>query len=382
MLIPLLLSLLQPTTDTTALRREIEQLNRGMEDAVSRGDLKAAAAFYADDAIVRTAGQVIAQGRKQVDDYFTGIAHAKSWKLDVIQVGGTRDHAWQVGRSTLVHGQPQRTSVVQFLVIWQRQRDGKLRVALDYYHSATPPRQAAAPASDTIRVDIGSPLVDGRVYKPHAARVRVWVGPGEGRMRAEWTNVLTVGDSAGKAVHRWVTTGTQLSPTGDTVRWQLRQTYDARTLQPYGIARTSSTGQMSSFRIDGKAVTGTTRANASAPVQNVSYEIERPGYVASASDLVPLAVGMREGAVILAPIWGPGMQTKSEMRVFTVIGKVDVNVEGTTVNAWKVEERKQGDQRLLATWWLLDKSPYMVYGEVPLPDGSVQRMTEIEIPSP
>jgi len=382
MIIPLLLALLQPT-DTAALRREVEQLNRGMEAAVNRGDLKGAAAFYADDAIVRTAGQIVAQGRRQVDEYFTGIAHAKSWKLDVIQVGGTRDNAWQVGRSTLVHGQPERTSVVQFLVIWTRQPDGRLRISLDYYHSAEPRRMSsAAPAGDTIRVEVGSPLVDGRVYRPHAARVRVWVGPGAGTMRAEWTNVLTVGDSAGKAVHRWVTTGTQLTPAGDTVRWQLRQTYDARTLQPYGIARTSSLGQASSLRIDGRAVTGTTRANASAPVQNVSYEIERLGYVASASDLVPLAVGMRQGAVILAPIWGPGMQTRSEMRVFTVIGREDVDVEGTMVNAWKVEERKQDDRRLMATWWLLDKSPYMVYGEVPLPDGSVQRMTEVEIPSP
>ena len=114
----------------------------------------------------------------------------------------------------------------------------------------------------------------------------------------------------------------------------------------------------------------------------MSYEIERPGYVASASDLVPLAVGLRQGAVILAPIWGPAMQSRSEMRVFTVIGRVDVDVEGTMVNAWKVEERKQGDPKLLATWWLLDRSPYMVYGEVPLPDGTVQRMTEVEIPSP
>jgi uncharacterized protein (TIGR02246 family) len=379
MLIPLLLAFAQATSDTAALRREVEQLNRGMEDAVNRGDLKAAAAFYADDAIVRTSSQIVAQGRKQVDAYFTGIAHAKSWKLDVIQVGGTRDNPWQVGRSTLVHGQPEHSSVVQFLVIWRRQADGRLRVALDYYHSA--PRQAMT-TSDTIRVEVGSPLVDGRVYKPHAARVRVWVGPGEGRMRAEWTNVLTVGDSAGKAVHRWVTSGTQLTPAGDTVRWELRQTYDARTLQPYGIARTSSTGQATSLRIDGRAVTGTTRANANAPVNNVSYEIERPGFVASASDLVPLAVGLREGAVILAPVWGPGMQTKSEMRVFTTLGRFDVNVEGTTVHAWKVEERRQSDRQLLATWWLLDKSPYMVYGEVPLPDGTVQRMTEIEISTP
>jgi hypothetical protein len=37
---------------------------------------------------------------------------------------------------------------------------------------------------------------------------------------------------------------------------------------------------------------------------------------------------------------------------------------------------------LLATWWLLDKSPYMVYGEVPLADGTIQRMTEVEVPMP
>jgi hypothetical protein len=64
------------------------------------------------------------------------------------------------------------------------------------------------------------------------------------------------------------------------------------------------------------------------------------------------------------------------------MGRTDVNVEGTVVNAWKVEERRHSDSKLLATWYLLDKSPYMVYGEVPLPDGSMQRMTEIEVPMP
>ena len=74
--------------------------------------------------------------------------------------------------------------------------------------------------------------------------------------------------------------------------------------------------------------------------------------------------------------------TAAEMRVFTVLGTVDVDVEGTKVTAWKVEERKQADGRLLATWYLVERSPYMVYGEVPLPDGSVQRMTEVEVPMP
>lgn len=239
--------------------------------------------------------------------------------------------------------------------------------------------EPATPAGDTIRIEVGAKEVDGRVYAPHAARVRVWVGPGEGRMRAEWTNELTHGDSAGRKVHRWVTKGVQITPAGDSVRWELRQTYDAQTLAPYGIARTASNGTETSLRIEGRRVSGTRRTSPNGPLEQVNYEIDRPGYVASASDLVPAAVGFKPGLVIIAPIWGPPM-TASEMRVFTVLGKSDVNVEGTTVNAWKVEERKEADGKLLATWYLLDKSPYMVYGEVPLPDGSVQRMTEVEVP--
>ncbi|MGH7694265.1 MAG: hypothetical protein ACRENH_04760 [Gemmatimonadaceae bacterium] len=238
-----------------------------------------------------------------------------------------------------------------------------------------------SPAGDTIRLEMGAKEVDGRVYAPHAARVRVWVGPGEGRLRSEWINVLTHGDSAGRKVHRWVTTGTQVTPAGDTLRWELKQTYDAITLQPYGIARTVSNGTSSTLRIDGRKVSGTRRTTPNGPMEVVSYEIDRPGYVASASDLVPAAVGFKPGLVIIAPIWGPPM-TASETRVFTVIGKSDVNVEGTVVNAWKVDEHRQADRKLLATWYLLDKSPYMVYGEVPLPDGSIQRMTEVEVSPP
>lgn len=96
-----------PAPDTSALYREVEQLNRGMEAAFNRGDLRGAAAFYADDAIVRTARSIVAQGRAALDQYFLDIADPKSWKLDVIQVGGTRDMAFQVGRSTLVHGNPE-----------------------------------------------------------------------------------------------------------------------------------------------------------------------------------------------------------------------------------------------------------------------------------
>lgn len=73
---------------------------------------------------------------------------------------------------------------------------------------------------------------------------------------------------------------------------------------------------------------------------------------------------------------------KVRVYVKAVNGEDDVNVEGTMVRAWKVEERRQSDRILTATWWLLPKSPYMVYGEVPLADGSIQRMTEVAVPMP
>ena len=59
---------------------------------------------------------------------------------------------------------------------------------------------AAAAAADTIRIEVGSPLVNGRVYKPHRARVRVHLGSTDNPPTNEWTNELTLGDSAGRPI--------------------------------------------------------------------------------------------------------------------------------------------------------------------------------------
>ena len=232
---------------------------------------------------------------------------------------------------------------------------------------------------DTIRIEVGSPAVNGRVYAEHAARVRVRVGAADSPITAEWTNELTLGDSAGRPVMRWVTKGTRQTPSGGTMTWEIRQTYDAVTLAPYGYHSTSSLGGFTQLALNGTRVRGTRRVAGDTTVQPVDVTLDRAGFVASASDLLPAAVGFREGAVIVAPFWSPAM-TKSEMRAFSVLGKTPVDVEGSRVNAWKVEERRHADGQLLGTWYLLDTAPYMVYGEVPLPNGQVQRMTEVSLP--
>jgi hypothetical protein len=242
--------------------------------------------------------------------------------------------------------------------------------------SATGQERAVA-SRDTIRLEVGSPAVDGRVYRPHAARVRVRVDDPASRITAEWTNQLTLGDSGGRPVMRWVTTGTQFPEAGPPVTWELRQTYDAITLAPYAFHRTTSTGGATRLTIEGRRVRGTRRAPGGTSDEPVDVTLDRPGFFAGASDLVPLAVGLRPGLVMTAPVWSPAM-TQSELRVFSVVGKEWVDVEGTAIEAWKVEERRPTGP-LYAAWYLLDRSPYMVYSEVVLPDGRIQRMTEVEL---
>jgi hypothetical protein len=58
--------------------------------------------------------------------------------------------------------------------------------------------------ADTLRLEVGSPEIDGRVFPSHRARNRSYRGEGAPPV-STWTNDLAVGDSAGTAVHRWVT---------------------------------------------------------------------------------------------------------------------------------------------------------------------------------
>lgn len=118
------------------LRREIDSLNRAMERAFAKGDLLAVSRFYADDAKLMGPRADDVSGRAAIDRFWTGIKGAKSWKLEVLEVGGDRNTAYQVGRSTLVTSRAGRdqVSASRFVVIWKRQADGQFKMTLDFYH--------------------------------------------------------------------------------------------------------------------------------------------------------------------------------------------------------------------------------------------------------
>ncbi len=122
-------------TAPAELRREIEAANQAMVAAFNRGDLFGVARYYADDARIMGPRGELVQGRANIDRYWTGIKNPKSWALEVFEVGGSRDDAWQLGRSTLVSGAPgqEGTYVTDFIVLWRRQADGRLRIYIDMY---------------------------------------------------------------------------------------------------------------------------------------------------------------------------------------------------------------------------------------------------------
>jgi ketosteroid isomerase-like protein len=130
-----------------AIRRELAAINAAMAATFNRGDYLGAARFYSDDAQIIGVGDVRVTGRDAVDRYWTSLPAGATWRLDVLDAGGSRDSMWQLGRSTLV--MPSRngdgttnTSIVDFLGVWKRQPDGTLKLYIDMYVPTPQPRPA------------------------------------------------------------------------------------------------------------------------------------------------------------------------------------------------------------------------------------------------
>lgn len=240
-----------------------------------------------------------------------------------------------------------------------------------------------APA-DTIHLRVGSPEVDLSGMTAHDARVTVErLVEGVWQPVVEWTNHLSVGDSAGRKVHRWITRGLRPGDTDQPAAWELYQTFDARSIAPLALRRTSSDGSELILTYDGPRVRGTQRAGADAPFTPVDLQLSAAAFPAAASDLVPMALPLRRGLVLVAPVWQFGMRDV-ETRIFDVVDQRPTTVAGQEWNTWVVEERalRGGPPVFLATWYVVNEPPYMVYAEVITAGGARQRMTEVLLPRP
>lgn len=120
-----------------ALREEVAGLCAQMEQAMRDNDLKRVASFYADDGILLgPSGQRRGGSRAALEEYWARFGTGIDWSLITHSVEGRDNMAVQRGRSVLTYINPEgarHTSVVDFMLIWQRQDDGTLMIAVDAY---------------------------------------------------------------------------------------------------------------------------------------------------------------------------------------------------------------------------------------------------------
>ena len=120
------------------VRQQVEAANLAMTTAFNRGDYQGAARGYADDArIIGPNGERVS-GRAAIDRYWMGLPPKSNWKLEVLEVGGSPESPWQLGRSTLTmpgrDGGPTSISVVDFVGVWKKQSDGTLKLYIDMWN--------------------------------------------------------------------------------------------------------------------------------------------------------------------------------------------------------------------------------------------------------
>jgi uncharacterized protein (TIGR02246 family) len=106
-----------------------------MEQAFRNGDLPAVAGFYADDALMIGPG-TRAEGAEAILAYWQQISDPINWTLEVQETTGTGEVVHQTGRSHLTYldGLEERTSIVDFFLVWRRHEDGSYKIAVDSYH--------------------------------------------------------------------------------------------------------------------------------------------------------------------------------------------------------------------------------------------------------
>lgn len=122
----------QPSARPT-LRAEIDSLHAAMVAAFKHNPASVAS-FYSDDARIIGLGSHHT-GRTEVDQYWRQGIPATDWILEVVDVGGTPDSPWVLGRSTLV-AEGGRRMVTDYLAILVRGADGRLRYRIDLYTPA------------------------------------------------------------------------------------------------------------------------------------------------------------------------------------------------------------------------------------------------------
>ena len=117
------------------IRDELDAINTGFGEAFATQDAERLSAFYADDARLLFDGQPIIRGRDAIDavlrDMVSGGPGTQRFETDEVIVDGSL--VIDIGRITSASAQ------YKYVVVYQRQPDGSLKIVVDAASSDGPP---------------------------------------------------------------------------------------------------------------------------------------------------------------------------------------------------------------------------------------------------
>jgi uncharacterized protein (TIGR02246 family) len=111
---------------TSSVRAAIEQQGTRFTEAYAKGDAKAVAAFYTEDAIAFPPGGDMVKGRQAIEQMWqsTMDSGVKSVSFNVVDVGASGDLAHETGTAVLSiqeQGKQPTTASIKYVVVWKRQ---------------------------------------------------------------------------------------------------------------------------------------------------------------------------------------------------------------------------------------------------------------------
>jgi uncharacterized protein (TIGR02246 family) len=124
-------------------RQAIEQRNRELASAYSRGDTDGMAALYTEDAKVLPPGGETVTGRPAIGQFWQAVRDmgVQEVALNTLDVEASGDLAYEVGSATLKiqpAGGEATTDTVKYVVVWKRQAGGPWQLAVDIWNGNTP----------------------------------------------------------------------------------------------------------------------------------------------------------------------------------------------------------------------------------------------------
>jgi len=126
------------STTATNYRAEVLAIDRAWEKCATSKDAKGIADLYTENATLLPPGQPAITGRQNIQGFWQGFfdAGASDATLKSIHISGSGDLAYEIGEYSAMMPQPSGGTAPgtgKYLVVFERQPDGKLRMAADMF---------------------------------------------------------------------------------------------------------------------------------------------------------------------------------------------------------------------------------------------------------